>query len=498
MYHGAVQSLAERVAAYIVRHKLLKPGDCVGVAVSGGADSVALLRLLLELRSELGIVLSVVHFNHKLRGMESDQDGQFVAELATRHRLQFHHSSADVGGYASEKKLSIEAAGRELRHRLFSQLILESKLDKVATAHTADDQAETVLLRIVRGTGLRGLSAIWPSRAVRDAASEERGLIVRPLLNQRRSEVSKFLKAIGQPWREDSTNADLRFTRNRVRKLLIPMLEREFNPAVIERLSEISEIARGEEEFWQLELKRLSSDLVKWILPESKPGPREASIDFDKFARLPLGVQRRILHELTSKMGIPVDFKHIEEVLQLVGDKSHSPRQLRLGADWQVQPIRNELRFRRPYTQKEAVPADYEYPLSVPGKVKVWEADVEIEALFVSDASSAEYNSGILLDPRLLEKELTVRNWRAGDRFWPVHTKAPHKIKELLQRQRVSRPERKSWPVIASGKDVIWVKGLAAPTQWQPSPDLKELVLIRHLPIKPAGKNERNKGESTR
>jgi tRNA(Ile)-lysidine synthase len=498
MYHGAVQSLAQRVTAYIVRHKLLKPGDRVGVAVSGGADSVALLRLLLELRSDLGIILSVVHFNHKLRGMESDQDEQFVAELATRHKLQFHHSSADVRGYASEEKLSIEAAARKLRHGLFSQLILESKLDKVATAHTADDQAETVLLRIVRGTGLHGLAAIWPSITVHDAGSEERGLIVRPLLNQRRSEVLEFLKAIGQRWREDSTNADLRFTRNRVRKLLIPMLEGEFNPAIIDRLSEISEIARGEEEFWQLELKRLGSDMVKWILPESKPGPREVSIDLHKFARLPLGVQRRILHQLTGKMGIPADFKHIEEVLQLLQDKPHSARHLRLPADWQVERIRNELQFRRPFRQRAPIPADYEYRLRVPGKVTVWEAEVEIEALFVSDASSAGYNSGILLDPRLLAKELTVRNWRAGDRFWPVHTKTPHKIKELLQRQRVSRAERKSWPVIASGTDIIWVKGLAAPTQLQPSADLKPLIVIRHVPIKPAGKNDRNKGESVR
>src|ERR1700747_3418773 len=135
MYHVCVHALAERVLSHIRQHELLRAGDRVGVAVSGGIDSVALLRLLLELRSDLGIILSVVHFNHKLRGMESDQDEQFVAELATRHKLQFHHSSADVRGYASEKKLSIEAAARELRHGLFSQLILEGKLDKVATAH---------------------------------------------------------------------------------------------------------------------------------------------------------------------------------------------------------------------------------------------------------------------------------------------------------------------------------------------------------------------------
>src|SRR2546426_7255222 len=146
MYHKAVQTLAQSVLHYIRRNKLLKAGDRVGVAVSAGADSVALLRLLLELRKEIGIVLSVVRFNHQLRGAEADADEQFVADLVRQNKLELHRESGDVKGLAAEKHLSLEAAGREMRYGYFSRL-LENGLDRVATAHTLDDQAETLLLK---------------------------------------------------------------------------------------------------------------------------------------------------------------------------------------------------------------------------------------------------------------------------------------------------------------------------------------------------------------
>ena len=148
--------------AYIRKHELLKAGDRVGAAVSGGADSVAMLRLLLELRDEIGIVLSVVHFNHKLRGAESDGDEQFVAELAGRHELPFHGESGEVARHSAEKHLSIETAARELRYSYFRRMLAEDCMDRIATAHTLDDQAETVLMRLARGAGTRGLAGIYP------------------------------------------------------------------------------------------------------------------------------------------------------------------------------------------------------------------------------------------------------------------------------------------------------------------------------------------------
>ena len=249
--------LARRLLDHIRRLRLLQPGDRLGVAVSGGVDSVALLRLLLELRPELGVVLSVVHFNHKLRSQESEEDEAFVAQLAREHKLELHRAGAEVRTEASTRGRSIETTARELRYEFFQQLVTpdnegRSQLDKVATAHTLDDQAETVLMRVLRGTGTRGLAGIYPVVDLEDA-DEVVGEVVRPLLEVRRRELVAFLNDIGQPWREDSSNRDTKFTRNRVRSLLLPLLEREFNPGVAASLSELADIARAEEDYWQNE-----------------------------------------------------------------------------------------------------------------------------------------------------------------------------------------------------------------------------------------------------
>ena len=219
--------MLHQLQRYIREHDLLRAGDRVAVAVSGGADSVALLRLLLELRSELGIVVSVAHLNHQLRGADAERDAGFVAELAERHGLEFHLATRDVRAYAVEHKLSLEAAGRRLRYAFFSALVDEHKVDKVATAHTLDDQAETVLLKLLRGSWLRGLAGIHP----RLRAEDGRIWVVRPLLATSRREVEAYLQRLQQPWREDLSNQDRRFRRNRVRQLL-PQLEAEHHPGV--------------------------------------------------------------------------------------------------------------------------------------------------------------------------------------------------------------------------------------------------------------------------
>src|SRR5690242_972157 len=195
----------EKVLRYIREQRLFQPGDRVAVAVSGGADSVALQRVLLELRQELGIVLSVAHFHHRIRGAEAAADQEFVRELAQQFELEFHSGSADVPAYARDRKLSLETAARELRHKWFAELIRQERADKIATAHTLDDQAETVLMRILRGTGVRGLAGIAPAQKAKH--------LVRPLLGVSRQEIETYLAAIHQSWRTDSTNLDLSHTR---------------------------------------------------------------------------------------------------------------------------------------------------------------------------------------------------------------------------------------------------------------------------------------------
>jgi tRNA(Ile)-lysidine synthase len=458
-----VKTLAQAVLAYVRKHEPLKAGDRVGVAVSGGADSVALLRLLLDLRRELGIVLSVVHFNHRLRGAESDGDQQFVAELAQRHKLELRCDSGDVADHAATQRLSLEAAAREMRYAYFRRLLAESGLDRIATAHTLDDQAETVLLRVARGAGTRGLAGIYPklsaagsqfSEASRQSLGVSRqgaASIIRPFLGIRRGDIEAYLKALGQEWREDSSNRDLRHARNRVRHGILPRLERNLNPAIREALAETAEIARAEEEYWEEEVAK--------VLPLVRAAAgSDVTLKLTELSALPLALRRRLVRAAAEDVGLRLEFRQVEEILALATGTGKS---LGLPNDWRISRSKRELRFEQAGDSPKAI-SDYEYPLCVPGRIRVAETGTWIEALRIQGDGAPGYNRDHLLDAALVSNELTVRNWRAGDRFWPAHTKSPKKIKELLQERHLAGVEKKLWPVVVCGDEVVWVRGLAA------------------------------------
>ncbi len=209
---------------------------------------MALLLLLLGLREKLGVVLSVVHFNHKLRGKASDADEQFVGKLAAKHGLEFHTASIHVAKKAKKERANLEETARRARYDYFRSLVESDALTRIAVAHTADDQAETVLAHILRGTGLTGLGGIHPVA----------GPIIRPLLRIRRGELRVYLRAKEQKWREDATNRDTTRTRARIRRKLLPLLEKQFQPAIVEHLTILADLAREDEAFLEAayELKR--------------------------------------------------------------------------------------------------------------------------------------------------------------------------------------------------------------------------------------------------
>ncbi|MGA3197622.1 MAG: tRNA lysidine(34) synthetase TilS [Terriglobales bacterium] len=344
-----MHELATRLLRTIRKQDLLHAGDRVAVAVSGGADSVALLCLFEELRPDLGIVLSVAHVNHKLRGAESDQDEQFVRELAGAHSLDFHAVDAPVnkrqpteGDAVADS--GVEASARKLRYDFFGHLARRESLSRIATAHTLDDQAETVLLRIFRGTGIRGLAGVHPRFCLRGPRDDESAdpatmshegsraddqpmripgapKVVRPLLGLRRAELRDYLQARGQEWREDSSNEDMRFLRNRVRKQLLPIIADEYGAAAIEHIAELAEIARAEEEW-------CSKDLSKARLAE--PALSGPSLDVQRLLESPLAVQRRLVRAWleANTPEVSVSFRLIEEILELACAQSGKTLQL--------------------------------------------------------------------------------------------------------------------------------------------------------------------------
>jgi tRNA(Ile)-lysidine synthase len=501
MYHVSVPSLPEKLLDHIRKHELLKPGDRVGIALSGGADSVALLCLLLDVRKELGLVLSVIHFNHKLRGAESDDDQEFVSGLAREHGLELYATAADVVKHAVEARMSIEAAARELRYDYFGQLLNDKRLDKVATGHTLDDQAETVLMRLIRGTGMRGLRAIQPRIRLDDEAGE----VVRPLLCLRRSELLAYLNSLGQSWREDSTNQEAKFTRNRVRQLLLPLLEREFNPSITQNLAELAEIARAEEDYWESEVQGWMGTVVQWVPAKRPPSPAyvpltqltapppedrdetsenermDAVVDRNWLLAEPLALQRRAVKSIADYAGIPLEYKHVDEILQFAASHDGSGNQLTLPRGWKLFREGASLEFKAP--EAEVAPEeDYEYPLSMPGEVKIAEINLMISTIVIPAGSCQGYERDHLFDPAHFADKLLVRNWRPGDRFWAAHTKSHKKIKELLQEKRIPQNERKLWPVVVSGDEIIWVRGFQGRAHFRPA-EGNDGILIREQPL---------------
>lgn len=444
----------------IRKRALIKAGDRVAVAVSGGADSVALLLLLLELRGELGIVLSVAHVNHKLRGEESDEDERFVADLARRYDLELRVRTAPVD---RERGSGIEAAARVLRYDFFQELARAGQdppIRKIATAHTLDDQAETVLLRMFRGTGIRGLAGIHPRLVLADEGRVF-GEVVRPLLEVRRAELQEFLRARGQEWREDSSNRDPSFLRNRVRLTLLPVLKESFGDLAAENLADLAEIARAEEEHW--------------VRGHPEVGAAEGDLKVALLSELPLAAQRRLVRNwLETNAGSgSVSFRVIEDVLELAAGAAG--RTLGLPGGLILRRTQRELRWETPGDRE---PSDYEYVLPVPGSVEVGELGVRIEAALADWEQVPESERQQVLDPGMVSGPVRIRNWRAGDRFWPANTRQPKKVKELLSDRHAVGIEKKLWPVIETGGELVWLRGFAAPVAVQPARGAARVIWI--------------------
>jgi tRNA(Ile)-lysidine synthase len=302
----------------------LVAGDRVSVALSGGADSTALLLLVHDAnsapRNALGVGLSAVHIHHGLRGDEADADEAFVRALCDRLQIPLLVHRVDTASRAASNRETIEEAARNLRYAHFRTLIADGRADVVVTAHTLDDQSETVLMKLLRGAWTEGLSAISPVVEV------PRGRILRPLLSVRRAEVEAYLQARGQSWQTDSTNADEGFTRNRLRHTVLPLL-REENPSLDQTLANLAEIAREEEARWQSELSRLLPQLLLPGKPvrgggrsnSTAPGAESVAIELERLRSLDPALRRRVLRAAARSIGAHLSYDETARLLALAG-----------------------------------------------------------------------------------------------------------------------------------------------------------------------------------
>lgn len=329
--------------------ELIRPGDRICAAVSGGADSVALLLSLVaanrQPREALGVALSAVHVHHNLRSDEADADEAFVRELCGRLEVPLHLKRVDVPAHVGATGETVEEAARNLRYEYFRELISTGVVDAVLTAHTLDDQAETVMMKLLRGAWTDGLSAIHPVLPVGS------GRIVRPLLSVRRKQIEEYLGEAGQPWREDSSNVDVAYTRNRVRHELMPLL-REYNPNLDQALGNMAELAREEEARWQVELARI---LPQVLLPGkpvrgggrsvgTAPGSGGVAIEIERLRSMDPVLRRRVLRSAARQIGSRLSFEETARLLALCGFQAHSTVTGRVGS---VLQLSKQLRAER-------------------------------------------------------------------------------------------------------------------------------------------------------
>jgi tRNA(Ile)-lysidine synthase len=470
-------TLSKKQQQIRIDERLLLPGQRVGVAVSGGADSVALLRLLLELQPKIGFVPCVIHLNHMLRGRFSDADEKFVAKLAKSKGLEFFSKKVNIASLSKKQKANVEEVARRERYAFFEALVREEHVDKIAVAHTADDQAETVLAHILRGTGLSGLRGIHP----------QTGNVFRPLLGVRRAELRTYLKKLRQPWREDSTNRDTARTRARIRKKLLPMLEKDFNPGVVEHLCQLAKLAGEDENFLEAQV----SDWLRKTSQETKGG---VALNLADLLRAPQALRTRALRSIVAGVktrGGQLSLEHVEAVLELASQRD-SGKALQLPGGVEVRRERELLRFGAVHENIEAgkknAPRNFEYEVNLARgtvELRVVELSTLLRFRVIDWPKEGRETKeiGAVLDRSRLELPLVVRNWRAGDAVHPRGHQKAHKLARLLNEKSVSRWEKTNWPVVTSGGKLAWVRGLPEAVEFAVRPETQEAVEITEEPL---------------
>jgi tRNA(Ile)-lysidine synthase len=470
--------LLSKIKQTASKHRMLSPGDRVVVAVSGGPDSVCLLRALLSLAPEYGLKLHIAHLDHRFRGSESAAEAAFVAELAKQLGISSTVESRDVPTYCAERGLSAQAGAREVRYRFLRQVADAAGANRIALGHTANDQAETLLMRLIRGAGAAGLSAIPP---VRDC-------IIRPLIDVTREEIMTYLKENGQDFVTDPSNLKPIYTRNRVRQEVLPVLER-FNPRVVEALASAAEVLRDED----AAMEALLAPFMAGAVQQEAGAVR---IDRAMFNGLLPALRRRVLRNALSLAcgSGTTDLSSVQsgEALGFMAD-AQTGRTMELPGGLALTREYDSFIVRH-FEDVE----DFSVSLAVPGRTSLPGPGLKVEvrvrdAVTLPGAPSssggtdgggqAEFYENYLwqaqFDYDKIALPLYLRNRRAGDSFSPAGMNGLRKkLQDYFVDKKVPRSGRAHVPLLATEQDLVWVIGMRTDGRFLPGPGTKKLLVV--------------------
>ena len=466
--------LLSRVLKFVHQLDLIAPGARVLAAVSGGSDSVALVLILQALAAAGELTLAgIAHFNHQLRS-SADDDERFTERLAERLGLPFVADREDVAVRARTQHRSLEDAARTARHDFFERVRTASRADLVALGHTRDDQAETVLLRLTRGAGLRGLGGMHPRN----------GCIVRPLLSCRRHELRAWLAERSEPFVEDESNQDVSIPRNRVRAELLPLLESRFNPGIVDVLADQAEISR---DTWAW-VSALESELEARSVRRSTAadGALVFEIAVAELADTPLALRRALLWRLMSEVAAPrlVAFDHVAAAIRLMEERVDTQLDLpgqrvqRIGSAVVLTGrVAGEAGRRAPDARSNS----FRFPLSIPGEVVLPEGGWAVSAEVGSNALARNPAAKDVVQVRFdrCQGSLAVRNRRPGDRFRPVGLEGQKKLQDYFVDRKVDRKVRDNVPLVVDGADrIVWVAGFGIDEAFRVTDRAQEVIIL--------------------
>ena len=467
---AALSPLTERVLRYIREQQLVSRRQKLVVAVSGGADSVCLLHVLVELREALGLKLHVAHLDHRLRGEASAADARYVADLACQLEVPATIESRDVKSYQTEHRLSPEEAAREVRYTFLSEVAASCGADRVAVGHTVDDHIETILMHLVRGTGTRGLRGLQPTG--RWPARSKRLTVIRPLLMISRLETEDYCGQYRLTPRIDASNLSLTPLRNRIRQQLVPLLQ-SYNPQVKEALLRVARIATDDVSFLEKEADR------KWrnIAREEE---KAVTLDRGKFLRLPIALQRQLLRISIEKLlGSlkDIETRHIEGLLSSLHKPAGRKISLPAGLQFTIEYDRYLLSA-HPAALSPFPPFSGEFALKVPGETRLpgW----QVGASFVDREEMNEPDSGFTayFDYAKTGNRLTVRNRRAGDRFQPLGMSRTKKLGIFMIDSRIPGAWRQRVPIVCSPEHILWVVGWRLDERVKVTADTRQVLRL--------------------
>ncbi len=475
--------MLERVLKTISRYNMLPSGSRVIAAVSGGADSVCLLHVLVALAPAAKLHVEIAHYNHRWRGAESDGDEDFLRELARELNLPFHSARAPspAGDLEQPPEADLEQKARRARLDFFRGLRTNGSAALIATGHTRDDQAETVLLRLLRGSGLAGLAGILPVTAAG---------VVRPLLDVTRAEVREYLRARNLAWREDSSNQNLKFARNRVRLELLPHLEAAWNPRLTGALAHLADLAHEEERWWS----GPASPLEQIPLACSAGG---VEVHAGSLAALPRAVARRAVRRAIARAKgdlRQIEFEHVERVLALAG-KAAGEGRLRLpGID--VRRSFDWLRLAVPVRAPSLDPV----PLTIPGSCPSPDGRSVLHLEFGEGLPNGEESRPVSADdaedPRQeacatfrtvvlglnqIPGQLELRGWRPGDRYRPTGHARARNVAEMFAEARIPSWQRLYWPMVMSGEKIVWTRRFGAAAEFTADKEAARVLRISEV-----------------